>query len=279
MNKTIEKYREELKQAGLEIRGGSVFLAESDLIKLDDDNGDQCIKPSLRLSLCYSEELTPSQIKESLSSHRELKEGEKQIFRSFIDTLMDGTVQDLRFGLCRKELELPCLYDDFMGMSRFVYAKGGDFITKVTDGLLKRWGISSFEELISTVHVEQDWVTMPIEDIIKDMVSEPILPANMGLMLVITNPEKCRGAAVLLDKEYLAKLWGLYGDSFIIPSSIHEVLLLPAKNFQKDVDADYNGFVADINSYIHDINDAEVKYDEVLSQQLFKLTEKGLEVA
>lgn len=279
MNKTIEKYREELKQAGLEIRGGSVFLAESDPIKLDGDNGDQCIKPSLRLSLCYSDELTPSQIKEVLSSHRELKEGEKQIFRSFIDTLMYGTVQDLRFGLCRKELELSCLHDDFMGMSRFVYAKGGDFITKVTDGLLKRWGISSFEELISTVHVDQDWVTMPIEDIIKDIVSEPILPANMGLMLVITNPEKCRGAAVLLDKEYLAKLWGLYGDSFIIPSSIHEVLLLPVKNFQTDVDADYNGFVADINSYIHDINDAEVKYDEVLSQQLFKLTEKGLEVA
>lgn len=279
MNKTIEKYREELKQAGFEICGGSVFLAESDPIKLDGDSGDQCIKPSLRLSLCYSEELTPSQIKESLNSHRELKEGEKQLFRSFIDTLMDGTVQELHFGLCRKELELPCLHDDFMGMSRFVYAKSGDFITKVTDGLLKRWGISSFEELISTVHVEQDWVTMPIEDVIKEMISEPILPANMGLMLVITNSEKCRGAAVLLDKEYLAKLWGLYGDSFIIPSSIHEVLLLPAKNFQKDVDADYNGFVAAINSYIHDINDAEVKYDEVLSQQLFKLTEKGLEVA
>ena len=279
MNKTIEKYREELKQAGLEICGGSVFLAESDPIKLDGDNGDQCIKPSLKLSLCYSEELTPSQVKEALSSHRELKEDEKQIFRSFIDTLMDGTVQDLRFGLCRKELELPCLHDDFMGMSRFVYAKSGDFITKVTDSLLKRWGISSFEELINTVHVEQDWVTMPIEDVIKEMISEPILPANMGLMLVITNSEKCRGAAVLLDKEYLAKLWGLYGDSFIIPSSIHEVLLLPVKNFQTDVDADYNGFVADINSYIHDINDAEVKYDEVLSQQLFKLTEKGLEVA
>lgn len=279
MNKTIEMYREELEQAGFEIRGGSVLLAEDDSIELDGDNGDRCIKPSLKLSLCYSEELTPNQIKEVLSSHRELQEGEKQIFRDFIDTLLDGTVQELHFGLCRKELELSCLHDDFMGMTRFVYAKSGDYITKVTGSLLERWGISSFEELISTVHVEQDWVTTPIEDIIKDMVSEPVLPANMGLMLVITNSEKCRGAAVLLDKEYLAKLWRLYGDSFIIPSSIHEVLLLPTKNFQTDVDADYDGFVADINSYIHDINDAEVKYDEVLSQQLFKLTEKGLEVA
>lgn len=269
-------YREELEQAGFEIRGGSVLLAEDDSIEL---NGDRHLMPSLKLSLCYSERLTPDQIRKTLSSHRELQEDEKKIFNDFVDTLMNGTVQELRFGLCRKELELPCLHDDFMGMTRFVYAKSGDLITKVTDSLLERWGISSFEELISTVHVEQDWVTTPIEDIIKDMVSEPVLPANMGLMLVITNSEKCRGAAVLLDKEYLTKLWGLYGDSFIIPSSIHEVLLLPTKNFQTDVDADYDGFVADINSYIHDINDAEVKYDEVLSQQLFKLTEKGLEVA
>lgn len=276
MNKTIEMYREELEQAGFEIRGGSVLLAEDDSIEL---NGDRHLMPSLKLSLCYSERLTPDQIRKTLSSHRELQEDEKKIFNDFVDTLMNGTVQELRFGLCRKELELPCLHDDFMGMTRFVYAKSGDLITKVTDSLLERWGISSFEELISTVHTEQDWVTTPIEDIIKDMVSEPVLPANMGLMLVITNSEKCRGAAVLLDKEYLAKLWGLYGDSFIIPSSVHEVLLLPIKRFQMDVESDYNGFVADINSYIHDINDAEVKYDEVLSQQLFKLTEKGLEVA
>ena len=276
MNKTIEKYREELEQAGFEIRGGSVLLAEDDSIEL---NGDRHLMPSLKLSLCYSEGLTPDQIRKTLSSHRELQEDEKKIFNDFVDTLMNGTVQELRFGLCRKELELPCLHDDFMGMTRFVYAKSGDLITKVTDSLLERWGISSFEELISTVHTEQDWVTVPIEDIIKDMVSEPILPANMGLMLVITNSEKCRGAAVLLDKEYLAKLWRLYGDSFIIPSSIHEVLLLPIKRFRMDVEADYNGFVSDINSYIHDVNDIEVKYDEVLSQQLFKLTEKGLEVA
>lgn len=276
MNKTIEMYREELEQAGFEIRGGSVLLAEDDSIEL---NGDRHLMPSLKLSLCYSERLTPDQIRKTLSSHRELREDEKKIFNDFVDTLMNGTVQELRFGLCRKELELPCLHDDFMGMTRFVYAKSGDLITKVTDSLLERWGISSFEELISTVHTEQDWVTVPIEDIIKDRVSEPILPANMGLMLVITNSEKCRGAAVLLDKEYLAKLWRLYGDSFIIPSSIHEVLLLPIKRFLMDVEADYNGFVADINSYIHNVNDIEVKYDEVLSQQLLKLTEKGLEVA
>lgn len=276
MNKTIEMYREELEQAGFEIRGGNVLLAEDDSIEL---NGDRHIMPSLKLSLCYSERLTPDQIRKALSSHRELPEGEKKIFNDFIDTLMNGTVQELHFGLCRKELELPCLHDDFMGMTRFVYAKSGDLITKVTDSLLECWGISSFEELISTVHTEQDWVTVPIEELIKDRVSEPILPANMGLMLVITNSEKCRGAAVLLDKEYLAKLWRLYGDSFIIPSSIHEVLLLPIKRFQMDVEADYNGFVADINSYIHNVNDIEVKYDEVLSQQLLKLTEKGLEVA
>lgn len=80
-------------------------------------------------------------------------------------------------------------------------------------------------------------------------------------MFVLSNRSRVEGAACILYTNLLVDFAGTINSSFyIIPSSTHEVLLLPTKN-----DAEY----AEIKNMIKEINDTQVSAEEILSYSLY----------
>ena len=81
-------------------------------------------------------------------------------------------------------------------------------------------------------------------------------------MKILSNRQKIFGAAVILYDGYLEKIAEIVGESFyVIPSSVHEVLLLPILK-----DGDQNG----LRQIISEVNETNVEEEDVLSNNLYR---------
>ena len=80
-------------------------------------------------------------------------------------------------------------------------------------------------------------------------------------MRILSNQQKAHGAGCLLYEGVLEKLAVNYDSSYyILPSSIHEVILLP-DNGQESVEH--------LKNMIHEVNSTQVAPEEVLSDSLY----------
>lgn len=80
-------------------------------------------------------------------------------------------------------------------------------------------------------------------------------------MYILSNKQNVNGASCMLYPDLIKDFAETLGSSiYIIPSSIHELLLLPASN------ADESG---EIKGMVREINDTEVKAEEILSYSLY----------
>lgn len=80
-------------------------------------------------------------------------------------------------------------------------------------------------------------------------------------MYVLTNIKKIEGAACMLYPGLIREFADRTGSSlFIIPSSVHELLILPVEDMKE---------TEEIRSMIREINDTQVQPDEILSYSLY----------
>ena len=85
---------------------------------------------------------------------------------------------------------------------------------------------------------------------------------DMIPMYVCTNTAKLNGAGVILYQELLQEFADRIGsDFYILPSSIHETLLIPANG---DMDLEY------LRDMVRTVNRTEVAEDEVLSDSVYR---------
>ena len=76
-------------------------------------------------------------------------------------------------------------------------------------------------------------------------------------MYVLTNKQKVNGASCMLYPDLIRQFSDRIGKNlFIIPSSVHEPLLLPA---------DHKDEASEIRCMIREINDTQVRVEEILS--------------
>ena len=84
---------------------------------------------------------------------------------------------------------------------------------------------------------------------------------NMDPMFVATNSKKVNGAGVILYDGLLRTFAEkIGGDFYILPSSVHEVIFVPANG---DIDARY------LIQMVKEVNATEVSPDEVLSDNVY----------
>ena len=80
-------------------------------------------------------------------------------------------------------------------------------------------------------------------------------------MYVLSNKSRVEGAACMLYPNLIQDFAEAIQSSFyIIPSSIHELLLLPTKHFEES---------QEVTSMIQEINDTQVSVEEILSYSLY----------
>lgn len=275
---SIEEYAEELKRGGLEIVNGQVMLSKDEHCAV----GECKMSPSYKLVICYENEWSASKIHASLIDAIQNFDGseDKANMQAFLDKLTSGKDLHLVYRLVRKGLYPNALSEDFLGMDLLIACNEGPFMANVTERMLKLLGYDSFEELRAHVSVHRDWEITDMNTVIKELAKNKSNAIPLGeitedvLMYIITTADKCNGAAALLDTEYLMELRERFGDYYIIPSSRHELILVPATI------ADSLGqHTSDMRTMIQEVNDTQVGYADVLSYDLFKFTERGLEIA
>ena len=81
-------------------------------------------------------------------------------------------------------------------------------------------------------------------------------------MFVLSNKQKLHGASAILDKEIMRRVTELIGnDFFVIPSSVHELLIVPIK---AGIEA------SAITDMVKDVNATQVSPDERLSDHVYR---------
>lgn len=163
-----------------------------------------------------------------------------------------------------------------------VYIDGdkGSYIVK--NELLENWAMTKDEVIDQAIAntnaiqasfkgmAEMLRETMGIE--IDDEMISSLFPSEDEKMYVLTNTDKVFGASMLLNKDLLASIKERLGDYYIIPSSIHEVIIVPES---AGVDLEC------LEQMVHDVNMSEVAPEDILSDRVFQFNTKTnrLEIA
>lgn len=106
---------------------------------------------------------------------------------------------------------------------------------------------------------EEEWITFTVSQIMKGLLGDK----KRSPMYVMTNENKVWGAISMLWQESLQKLADeLESDLLILPSSVHEIILLPVEEEQYS-----NEYLQDM---VRDINRDHVEPEEVLSDHIYR---------
>lgn len=147
----------------------------------------------------------------------------------------------------------------------------GHMSAPITNSLMEQYG-TSIEELHSLAMNSLESQTLDFKsmiDVLMEMMGitedDPrasMLPPEEDLsMYVLTNSEKINGATAILSEKKMDEIAEqLGGNFFVIPSSIHEVIVLPIR---EDMNKD------DLEAMINDVNSTQVAPEERLSDNLY----------
>jgi len=90
-------------------------------------------------------------------------------------------------------------------------------------------------------------------------------------MYVLSNSIKVNGASALLDTKMMEEIIEKVGDFYILPSSIHETLVVPVKSGM-DVES--------LEAMVREVNSTQLQPDEILSNRVYSYSlEEGLKLA
>lgn len=151
---------------------------------------------------------------------------------------------------------------------------------RITNDLLRQWEVGVKELMAcaekntpvlfpSRIEPLQDVLTNYLEGENRESNAENISDdesADMFGMLLLTNRQGINGASVLLYPGLLKELTERYGtDMYLIPSSIHEFLLLPSSEHMN---------LSELTDMIREINRNHVHPEEILSDHAYFYSKK-----
>ena len=150
--------------------------------------------------------------------------------------------------------------------------EGGQMSMPITNGLLDSYGITADElnKIAMNNLAKSDIEFRSMYDVLKEMAPEgmeDMLPPDDGTMYVLTNASKYNGASAILDKATMDGIREKLGADFvIIPSSIHEVIILKVTQEFMSVE--------ELKSTIGEVNTTSLDPKEILSDHPYIYTKK-----
>jgi len=94
-----------------------------------------------------------------------------------------------------------------------------------------------------------------------DLATKLGAPVDTGVFVWTTLGEENYGANVILKKDWLDGIWREHGDFYLLPSSVHEWLVIPTKNATMGV--------RDMQRMVHDVNET-LDHEDLLSYDTFR---------
>lgn len=148
---------------------------------------------------------------------------------------------------------------------RLVQEESWNVQIRITRDMLQQWGIEE-EELVEQAMFNMKKSGYKVEKILNILLK--VLPdiqipedvADEGCaMIVLTNKAMNQGAVAILDKEILKEIAGEQS-MYIIPASVHEVILLPEREGVEK---------AEIDAMVQQVNGESVLPEEKLSDHAY----------
>lgn len=146
---------------------------------------------------------------------------------------------------------------------------------EIVNGCLEKWGCT--ENMLYEIATENMIQMFPVKcrlltDMIFDITGKNPIDAGIGAddIYVITNYAGINGANVILDENTLKMMQEKLGDYYILPSSVHELLLVP---MSEKLDDEY------LRNMVQEVNEDIVSETDRLSNNIYTYTDAGLQVA
>ncbi len=175
--------------------------------------------------------------------------------------------------------EQQVVYDRFMDMLVTYYVNidiatddDGHGSVTINEGLRRNLGISQ-EEIADAArknagkHAEMQSLAATIAILAKSSDMDlPVLESNDPIndVMVLSNESKSRGAAVILNDDVIAKISEKCGGRFaILPSSIHEVLVVPGNMCQEEHE------IMHFARMVKEINESQVDTQDRLTDSVY----------
>ena len=145
----------------------------------------------------------------------------------------------------------------------------------LTNKLMNLYNISEFDvSNVTEKNMLEDVYIKPLTSVLCEMMGSDELPfetcEDERVVYVISNHQKCNGAAEFLTPYVIDYLYDKFGGDYVIlPASIHEVLAMSAHNVNFD----------DLREMVKSVNDTVVDPVEILSNEVYLHTDGGYQIA
>lgn len=144
----------------------------------------------------------------------------------------------------------------------------GSGYVRIQNVHLQMWGISEedlFRTAICNMLFRMEYKMMALSDVLESMIGLRIDSEEEELpMYVLTNQERWYGAACMMFPHVLeAAAEKMQGDYYLLPSSVHECMILP-------VDHNSGMSVWALQRMVREINSAHVPQEEVLGDSIYR---------
>lgn len=145
----------------------------------------------------------------------------------------------------------------------------GAMTVSVTKQLMNNWGLMVDELHETAINNMPSLVPSSFRsmaEVMKDMLAmsdeeyEMLPMSSDEQMFVLTNELKLNGAAAILDTDLMLAIFEKIGEFYILPSSIHEVLIVPMSS---------NIHVSELKAMVKEVNDTQVSPEDRLSYSIY----------
>lgn len=164
-------------------------------------------------------------------------------------------------------------YRKYLDMAIILYCRINDFRIGNASVLIRKdhlqnWNIDEMtviDDAVKNTSSNMMFEMVPITKMLGELIADNSIENDCDVdafpMYVVTNSDKYFGAIVMAMPDRLKEYSiHLEGDYYVIPSSVHEVILVPVEMGEN---------IYDLNAMIREINDTQVSCDEVLSDHAY----------
>ena len=249
-------------------------------------NGNQRIVPTVYLDSLYQEYINGKDVDSCVGDVADMRieaQGKAEFLDMGVPDIFDyEKMKDkLQMRICDKEWNTDRLEDkaftehgDFAAYYAVNLEENREGISSipVTVSLMNEWGVSVEQIQADAMMADRNRgvVLMNMNEIIKSMIfgeePENLLNEKLDIetmrepMFCLTNAQKMNGASLLLQEDIRKQIGECLGsDYFVLPSSIHEVLILPDNGLFE---------VPELNAMVKEVNGTQVERQEQLSDKV-----------
>lgn len=242
------------------------------------ENG-KSVSPNFYMQLYYQEYLNGVDIEdivsEILDKYLKLQTEDFSDFNMNIENCMDKIVCRLVSYEKNSKLLEEIPYIQFLDLAIIFYClvmESGDGIgsVRISNKIMSEWNMTVkmlYQVAICNTERLFPKVFCSLKSMLEGMIDGMEMPEiydlqDVGAPFVLTNKKGINGAAVILYPNCLKEIGNMTGeDLYIIPSSIHELLIIPDNR---------QTFPDELKKMVHDVNTSCVAAEEVLSDMVYR---------